>query len=113
MIRAALLLREGDGRKAIEAVAAGELYDQSADISLYPAYLRGVARLAIGDGAAAAQEFQKILHFRGIVLYEIIGALAHLGLGRRGSSRAIRQGPESPTRTFSLCGNMRIRKFLC
>ena len=49
---------------------------------LYPAYIRGEAYLAAGQGAAAAAEFQKVLNRRGIVLADPIGALAHLQLGR-------------------------------
>ncbi len=41
-----------------------------------------MARLQLRDTAGAAQEFQKILGAQGVVLHEITGALAHLGLGR-------------------------------
>ena len=34
------------------------------------------------EGGEAAAEFQKILDHRGVILYEPIGALAHLGLAR-------------------------------
>jgi tetratricopeptide (TPR) repeat protein len=44
--------------------------------------VRGEAYLAARDGNRAAEEFQKILDHRGIVLYEPIGALASLQLGR-------------------------------
>jgi tetratricopeptide (TPR) repeat protein/predicted Ser/Thr protein kinase len=55
----------------------------SADFGgLYPAYVRGEAYLAAGDGAEAAAEFQKVLNHRGLVLADPIGALAHLQLGR-------------------------------
>jgi tetratricopeptide (TPR) repeat protein len=50
--------------------------------SLYPAYARGLAYLASHHGAEAAEEFQKILDHRGIVISDPIGALAHLQLGR-------------------------------
>jgi eukaryotic-like serine/threonine-protein kinase len=46
------------------------------------AYLRGQAYLAAKDGRVAAGEFQKILDHRGIVLNDLIGALAHLQIGR-------------------------------
>ena len=49
---------------------------------LYPAYLRGEAYLARGDGRAAAAEFQKILEHSGIVWNCWTGALAHLGIAR-------------------------------
>jgi DNA-binding winged helix-turn-helix (wHTH) protein/tetratricopeptide (TPR) repeat protein len=50
--------------------------------NLYPAYVRGLAYLAARQGREAAQEFQKILNHRGIVVCDPIGALAHLQLGR-------------------------------
>ena len=49
---------------------------------LYPAYGRGEAYLAAGQGVAAAAEFQKILDHSGIVWNCWTGALAHLGLAR-------------------------------
>ena len=49
---------------------------------LYPVYVRGQAYLAAGRGPEAAAEFRKVLHNRGIVLADPIGALAHLQLGR-------------------------------
>jgi tetratricopeptide (TPR) repeat protein len=50
--------------------------------ALYPVFVRGEAYLAARQGSEAAAEFQKILDHRGIVLFEPIGALAHLGLAR-------------------------------
>jgi hypothetical protein len=52
------------------------------NFNLYPAYLRGIACLAAGQGSAAAVEFQKILDRPSVVSNEIIGALAHLGVAR-------------------------------
>jgi eukaryotic-like serine/threonine-protein kinase len=46
------------------------------------------------DGGKAVVEFEKILDHRGIVLYEAIGALAHLGLARS----YIMQGDTSKSR---------------
>jgi hypothetical protein len=48
---------------------------------LYPAYVRGEAYLADGQGTAAA-EFQKIIDHGGIVWNCWTGAVAHLGLAR-------------------------------
>jgi tetratricopeptide (TPR) repeat protein len=45
-------------------------------------YLRGQAYLLAHNGAAAAAEFQKLLHYRSLVRNELTGALAHLQLGR-------------------------------
>ena len=49
---------------------------------LYPIYLRGEADLTAGQGAAAAEEFQKVISHRGIVWNCVTGAVAHLELGR-------------------------------
>ena len=38
--------------------------------------------MALHQGSQAAAEYQKILDHRGILLNCLIGALAHLGLGR-------------------------------
>jgi serine/threonine protein kinase/Flp pilus assembly protein TadD len=81
MIHAAVALRSGDSGKAIEALAAGKLYELGL-WRLYPVYLRGEAYLAAKQGAPAGAEFQKILDHPGVVINEVIGALAHLGLGR-------------------------------
>ncbi len=49
---------------------------------LYPTYLRGDAYLAVGQGAAASAEFQKILDHSGIVWNCWTGAMARLGIAR-------------------------------
>ncbi|MFZ3343390.1 MAG: protein kinase [Terriglobales bacterium] len=49
---------------------------------LYPAYVRGQAYLAAGQGGAAAAEFQKVLDHNGLVWNCWTGALAHLGIAR-------------------------------
>jgi ATP/maltotriose-dependent transcriptional regulator MalT len=49
---------------------------------MYPIYIRGQARLAALNGAAAATEFQKFLDHRGLSLNYPLGALAHLGIAR-------------------------------
>ena len=49
---------------------------------LYDVYVRGEAYLAIGQGSAAAAEFQKIIDHSGIVWNCWTGALAHLGVAR-------------------------------
>jgi len=49
---------------------------------LYPVYVRAEAYLAMGRGSEAAREFQKFLDNRSVVQNWLLGALAHLGLGR-------------------------------
>ena len=53
--------------------------DQPAVPTLYPAYVRGQAYLAMGDGPKAAAEFRKLTDRPGLVLNYPLGALAHLG----------------------------------
>jgi len=55
---------------------------------LYPVYVRGEAYLAVGQGDAAAAEFQKILDHGGIIWNCWTGALAHLGVARANALRA-------------------------
>jgi eukaryotic-like serine/threonine-protein kinase len=45
-------------------------------------YVRGEAYLKAGDGQDAAAEFQKIIDNRTVVANDLLGALAHLQLGR-------------------------------
>ena len=55
---------------------------------LYPAYVRGQAYLAAGQGDAAVAEFKKILDHSGIVWNCWTGALAHLGVARANALQA-------------------------
>ena len=52
------------------------------NVTTYPVDARGEAYLAMGRGAEAAVEFQKIIDHPGLVGIFPIGALARLGLGR-------------------------------
>jgi DNA-binding winged helix-turn-helix (wHTH) protein/predicted Zn-dependent protease len=92
-IRALVALNHTQLSKAIELLQTAISYEGGTPIeggsefllgagSLYPAYARGLAYLASHHGAEAAEEFQKILDHRGIVISDPIGALAHLQLGR-------------------------------
>ena len=49
---------------------------------LVPIYERGRAYLMLGNGNAAAAEFQKVIDHPGIVQTHPVGALARLGLAR-------------------------------
>jgi eukaryotic-like serine/threonine-protein kinase len=87
VIRASAALERGEPENAIKALAAATPYElgqtgQEVSLVLYPIYLRGEAFLAAKQGAAAAAEFQKIVDHPGLVQNELIGALAHLQLGR-------------------------------
>jgi hypothetical protein len=84
-IRAAIKLREHKAAAAIQILQPVLKYDLAMAEpfnSVYPAYLRGLAYLELGDGAQAAAEFQKLLEHRGIVATSIIGSLSHLQLAR-------------------------------
>jgi eukaryotic-like serine/threonine-protein kinase len=82
MIRAVILLRRNAADKAMEELVAAAPYELGTSLPLYPAYLRGGAYLAAKKGAAAGVEFQKILAHPSVVLNDMMGALARLGLGR-------------------------------
>ncbi|MFZ0915867.1 MAG: tetratricopeptide repeat protein, partial [Candidatus Udaeobacter sp.] len=87
-LRAQLALSRNEPSAAINALEIASPYEigvpnQAAFApAFYPVYVRGAAYLAEKNGPAAAREFQKILDHRGIVLNELIGALAHVGLAR-------------------------------
>jgi len=81
-IRAFLALGRSDSSKAIEALRPAAPYELGAAGGLYPAYARGQAYLAAGEGTEAAVEFQRVRDQPGVVQNEPIGALVHLGLAR-------------------------------
>jgi len=87
-IRAQLALNRNNPAAAISALQAASAIELGqiafvANLScLYPAYIRGEAYLAAGQGSAAAAEFSRILDHSGIVWNCWTGALAHLGLAR-------------------------------
>jgi serine/threonine protein kinase/tetratricopeptide (TPR) repeat protein len=84
-IRAAMKLHENEPAAAVEILRPTVKYDfADADSfnSLYPAYIRGLAYLQMGQGRLAAVEFQKLLDHPGRVEREITGALSHLQLAR-------------------------------
>jgi DNA-binding winged helix-turn-helix (wHTH) protein/tetratricopeptide (TPR) repeat protein len=90
VLRAILALNRRQPSKAIEVLESAAPYELGTPRSnlqgffgaLYPVYVRGQAYLAAGKGTEAVAEFQKILDHRGIVISDVIGALAHLQLGR-------------------------------
>jgi serine/threonine protein kinase/tetratricopeptide (TPR) repeat protein len=67
---------------ALEPSLPYELGGPPPGISMYPAYIRGLAYLAQRNGPAAAPEFQKFLDHPGIVQNFLLGSLAHLQLAR-------------------------------
>jgi len=49
---------------------------------IYPAYIRGLAYLELGDGRSAAAQFQKLIDNPGFTVRHVTGPLAWLQLGR-------------------------------
>jgi len=74
--------------QAASSVELGQILYLANISCLYPAFVRGEAYLAAGQGSAAAAEFQKILHHSGIVWNCWTGALAHLGVARANALQA-------------------------
>jgi eukaryotic-like serine/threonine-protein kinase len=68
-------------RKAIDILDVTIPYEYGWPL-LYPAYFRGYAYIATRQGSAAVTEFEKIIDHPGIIQNNVIGSLAHLGLGR-------------------------------
>jgi serine/threonine protein kinase/tetratricopeptide (TPR) repeat protein len=89
-IQAQLALAKKNPASALTALqAAVPPLEFSDDLScLYPAYIRGEAYLAGGQGNEAAAEFHKILDHSGLVQNCWTGALAHLGLARANALQA-------------------------
>jgi DNA-binding winged helix-turn-helix (wHTH) protein/tetratricopeptide (TPR) repeat protein len=83
-IRAAIAMDNKNPGKAIELLQGASLYDLGAMGSMDPVYLRGQAYLELGDGSAAAAEFQKIIEHPWLAqtFPPGPGALPHLGLAR-------------------------------
>jgi len=84
-IRAAIKLRQHDPAAAIDLLRGTAKYDLAFTglfDYVYPAYIRGLAYLELGDGQSAAAQFQKLIDNRGFTVRHVIGPLAWLQLGR-------------------------------
>jgi hypothetical protein len=84
-IRASIKLYERDPSEAIALLRDTEKYDLAFTPSfnyIYPAYIRGLAYLGLGDGKAAATQFQKQIDHPGFGIRHVIGPLAWLQLAR-------------------------------
>jgi eukaryotic-like serine/threonine-protein kinase len=87
ILKAAIELNRGNPGQALVFLEAATPYELGEPPpmqlgTLYPAYVRGQAHLALHNGGAAVVEYQKILDHRGIVVNFPLGVLAHLGLAR-------------------------------
>ena len=83
-IRAAIKLRQHDPAAAIDLLRGTAKYDLAFTgfDYLYPAYIRGLAYLALGDGRSAAAQFQKLIDNPGFTVRHVTGPLARLQLAR-------------------------------
>ena len=92
-IRAAVEINRGNTVRALQLLdkasccelGNNNLPDQWA---MYATYLRGEAYLKGGDGQQAAAEFQRMLNYRGLMVNNPLGALAHLGVARGNALQA-------------------------
>ncbi len=85
VIEASIAMAQQQPDRAVIALEPSLPYELGAPppgISMYPAYIRGLAYLAQKNGPAAAAEFQKFLDHPGVVQNFVLGSLAHLQLGR-------------------------------
>jgi tetratricopeptide (TPR) repeat protein len=84
-IRAAIKLQQHDPETAIDLLRGTAKYDLAVTSSfdfIYPAYIRGLAYLELGDGRSAAAQFQKLIDNPGFTVRHVTGPLACLQLGR-------------------------------
>ena len=84
-IRAAIKLQQHDPAAAIDLLRGTAKYDLAFTASfesVYPAYIRGLAYLELGDGPSAAAQFQKLIDNPGFTVRYVTGPLAWLQLGR-------------------------------
>jgi eukaryotic-like serine/threonine-protein kinase len=84
-IRAAIKLQQNDPAAVIDLLRGTAKYDLAFTESfdyVYPAYIRGLAYLKLGDGRSAAAQFQKLIDNPGLTVKHVTGPLAWLQLGR-------------------------------
>jgi hypothetical protein len=84
-VQASLELGKSNTARALDLLQGVSPYELSNDVwgaITYPIYVRGEAYLMAKDGKAAATEFQKLIDDRCFIANRMVGALAHLQLGR-------------------------------
>jgi serine/threonine protein kinase/Flp pilus assembly protein TadD len=85
VIEASIAMDQQQPDRAVIALEPSLPYELGAPppgLSMYPAYVRGLAYLAQKNGPAAAAEFQKFLAHPGVIQNFLLSSLAHLQLGR-------------------------------
>jgi serine/threonine protein kinase/tetratricopeptide (TPR) repeat protein len=80
-VLAVIELNRGRAQQALELLKPSSGYEFG-PYSLPLVYVRGEAYLKAGEGPQAAAEFQTIIDHRTVVTNDLLGALAHLQLGR-------------------------------
>jgi DNA-binding winged helix-turn-helix (wHTH) protein/tetratricopeptide (TPR) repeat protein len=82
IVRGAIELSSGRPARALECLRAAAPYELGFVAALAPTHLSGQAHLALGAGAEAAEQFQRILDHRGTDLFSPFHAVAPVGLAR-------------------------------
>jgi serine/threonine protein kinase/Flp pilus assembly protein TadD len=85
VIEASIAMAQQQPDRALIALEPSLPYELGAPppgLSMYPAYIRGLAYLAQKNGPAAAAEFQKFLDHSGVIQNFVLASLAHLQLAR-------------------------------
>ncbi|HEY2468278.1 MAG TPA: winged helix-turn-helix domain-containing protein [Terracidiphilus sp.] len=78
-----LARRRGEtAEQILKTMAPAVSYELGQEAVLLPVYIRGTTLAEAGDGAKAAQEFQRLLDHRGVDPTSPLVPLAHLGLAR-------------------------------
>jgi tetratricopeptide (TPR) repeat protein len=101
-IRAASKLQQHDLATAIDLLRGTAKYDLAFTgfDYLYPAYIRGLAYLELGDGRSAAAQFQKLIDNPGFTVRHVTGPLAWLQLGRSQKTMGDEAGARKSYETF-------------
>jgi eukaryotic-like serine/threonine-protein kinase len=102
-IRAAIKLRQHDPAAAVDLLRGTAKYDLAftgSFESVYPAYIRGLAYLELGDGQSAAAQFQKLIDNPGFSVRHVTGPLAWLQLGRAQKMMGDQAGVRKSYETF-------------
>src|SRR5262249_16495173 len=99
-IHAKLNLDGGYPKEALKLLDAARAYEfgDSLNGCAYSAYLRGQAFLIAEDPYSSAEEFRRILNYRGVGLFCPTGVLAHLGLARALAAQASKDRSSSAVR---------------
>jgi hypothetical protein len=84
-IQAAIKIHAKEPAEAVKILERTRKYEFAVTVSfcdLYPAYIRGLAYLQMGEGPLAKMEFQKLLDHPGFMGHNVIGVLSRLQLAR-------------------------------